>query len=441
MRKAVPWGSLLIGVSLVLAACATAPDYEQPGRVQNRAAEQAVSRAPEPLSDSNFDVYTASPEHPAVYVSAPSAPVQQTPTQPPSRRQSMDLQLQSPMVVPLPAQRMPAPRPMPQAEPVVRSAPTRVNTPSRLPLMGSSINSAADNDDSRLFVHNDRSAFAAPPSVTRAQPPISQPVTQAPMSRPPTTQQRYAAPTAGTDRDSLLSLGPGDVVTMTIVGYPELRSVLYVANDGSISVPMAGVVQVGGMEPAAAAQRVAQAYSAGEYLVDPQVNLVVSESHSQQISVLGEVRSPGRFPVQTRLGVFDALALGGGVSELGADDVYVLRREGGRMARYDVDLHGALQGAQGSSYLELQPGDTVIVPRAEQFYIYGEVRAPNAYRLRPGMTVMQALALGGGLTERGSDRRVEIKRKQPDGDVHSLGAELGDRLQPDDVIYVKERFF
>ncbi|MDT0496997.1 hypothetical protein RM530_06405 [Algiphilus sp. W345] len=110
------------------------------------------------------------------------------------------------------------------------------------------------------------------------------------MTRPPTTQQRYAAPAAGTDRDLLLPLGPGDVVTMTIVGYPELRSVLYVANDGSMSVPMAGVER---------------ADSAAEYLVNPQVRLEVSESHSQQISVPGEVRSPGCFPVQTHLGVFD----------------------------------------------------------------------------------------------------------------------------------------
>ena len=100
-----------------------------------------------------------------------------------------------------------------------------------------------------------------------------------------------------------------------------------------------------------------------------------------------------------------------------------------------------LDSPRSASLFELRGGDSVVAPKAETFYIYGEVRQPNAYRLKPGMTVIQALSVAGGLTERGSDKRVQIKRKQRNGALETVQAELNSTIWPDDVIYVKERLF
>ena len=138
-----------------------------------------------------------------------------------------------------------------------------------------------------------------------------------------------------------------------------------------------------------------------------------------------------------------ALALAGGIAETGGQRVTVLRYQDGRLQRREVDLTGlAGEGdLRGTPALMLRPGDTVMVPEAARFYIYGEVRQPNAYRLEADMTVVQALSLSGGLTERGTDQRIEIKRKLDNGQLATLPAELNSPVHPNDVIYVRERIF
>jgi polysaccharide export outer membrane protein len=91
--------------------------------------------------------------------------------------------------------------------------------------------------------------------------------------------------------------------------------------------------------------------------------------------------------------------------------------------------------------LTLRGGDSVFVPPAEMFYVYGEVGAPNMYRLERGMTVEQAISRSGGITDKGSRRRIEIRRHEPDGSYVTRRGELVELVRADDVIRVKERIF
>jgi len=239
-----------------------------------------------------------------------------------------------------------------------------------------------------------------------------------------------------------LALGPGDVVNIQVYGRPELSSTSYVADDGTLQMPLAGTVQVSGLSPAQASQRVADALKAGKFLVDPQVSIILSQFRSQQVSVLGDVRSPARFPVEARTTVFDLLALAGGVTESGADVIYLLRPDrSGHVSRYPIDLKGLTDSGRAIPMITLRGGDTVFVPRAEQFYISGEVAAPNMYRIEPGMTVMQAMSRGGGVTPRGSENRVEIRRRLANNSYVTVTPQLTDPVLPNDVIRVKERLF
>lgn len=237
------------------------------------------------------------------------------------------------------------------------------------------------------------------------------------------------------------TIGPGDTVQITVLGRPELAATGNVSGDGLVTAALVGAVPVLGLTPQQAAQRIARAYKDGQFLVDPQVTVTMTEYQSQQLSVLGEVTSPGRFPMRTRLSILDALALAGGIKATGAQLAYILRPEDAVVTRYEVDLDALLQAGAGQQYFELLAGDTVVVPKAEVFYIYGEVKAPNAYPLKSGTTVIQALSLAGGLTDKGSDRRIDIKRRDAGGRLQTVAASLNDSLKPDDVVYIRERLF
>jgi polysaccharide export outer membrane protein len=248
---------------------------------------------------------------------------------------------------------------------------------------------------------------------------------------------------SGPDRP-LLQLGPGDQVKMDVFGRPEMDTTTYIADDGSIRVPLAGPVTVGGLSPAEAGKKVETALKQGQYLVDPHVTFTVVQSRSQRVSVLGEVRAPGRYPIESNSTVLDLLAQAGGATEKGSDIIYILRADAsGNLQRRAVNLKGTVdaQDATPAVLQTLRGGDSIFVPVAEQFYIAGEVRQPAMYRLESGMTLVQAIARAGGITERGSTSRVQIKRRGPKGDYVVISAKPNEKIQVDDVITVKERIF
>jgi polysaccharide export outer membrane protein len=249
-------------------------------------------------------------------------------------------------------------------------------------------------------------------------------------------------PAAANTAGPLSPLGPGDSVTLHVFGQPDMDTVLGVADDGTIRVPLAGSIPVGGLSAEAAARRVEKAFKDGGFFVDPHVTLTITQSLSQRVSVLGEVRQPGRYPVDAKTSIIDLLAQAGGQTEFASDTVYVLRTDAaGAVKRYPVNLKtltgpGALAPTQF-----LHAGDSVFVPRAEQFFILGEVQKPAMYKLEPNLTVIQAISLAGGVTAKGSDRRVEIKRAGKDGQQLIVKPKPNDLVQPDDVIRVKESIF
>jgi len=125
----------------------------------------------------------------------------------------------------------------------------------------------------------------------------------------------------------------------------------------------------------------------------------------------------------------------------GADTVKVLTHRDGKAVTRAIDLPAIFRGGDATSNIQIENGDTIYVERAPVFYIYGEVTRAGAYRLEPGLTVMQAISLGGGITPRGSDRRLKLRRAGADGKIVETDASLRDAVKADDVIYVKESLF
>jgi polysaccharide export outer membrane protein len=268
----------------------------------------------------------------------------------------------------------------------------------------------------------------------------AQPAAPAPQPLPPPAVPGAAA--AANAVSPLTPLGPGDSVTLHVFGQPDMDTVLGIADDGTIRVPLAGSVQVGGLSAESAARRIEKTFKDDGVFVDPHVTLTVTQSLSQRVSVLGEVHTPGRYPVDSKTNIIDLLAQAGGQTEFASDTVYVLRTDAaGNVKRYPVNLK-SLTGPGASAPTQLlRGGDSVYVPRAEQFFILGEVQKPSMYKLEPNLTVLQAISLAGGVTPKGSDRRVEIKRAGKDGQQVIIKPKPNDLVEPDDVIRVKESIF
>ena len=249
------------------------------------------------------------------------------------------------------------------------------------------------------------------------------------------------APAAlGQTRDAL---GEGDTVRVTVFQNPDLTTETRISARGSITFPLIGEVALAGLDAAGAEARIARRLVEGKFLLKPQVSLRVMSVASRQVSVLGQVVRPGRYPldgVATKL--TDMLALAGGISPTGDDNVIVMTRRDGKPRRLDIDVPYMYRTGDMAKDIELESGDVVYVNRAPVFYIYGEVQRGGAYRLEPAMTVMQALSVGGGMTPRGTVRGLKITRRGPDGgESRRIDAALTDRVQPDDVIYVRESLF
>jgi polysaccharide export outer membrane protein len=249
------------------------------------------------------------------------------------------------------------------------------------------------------------------------------------------------APAQADPASRIIQLGPGDSVNIQVYGQPDMTTTVYVSDDGTIPVPLAGPVQVAGKSPSEASQKIEKALKDGKFLIDPHVTLAVVVSRSQRVSVLGQVGHPGLYPIESNTTIFDLLALAGGALDTSADEIFLLRPDAaGNVQRYPINLKGLDDARKSIPTQALRGGDSVFVPRAEQFYIYGEVTAPNKYRVEPQMTVIQAISRAGGVTPRGSERRVDIKRLS-NGNYITLKAKLNDLVKPDDVIHVKESIF
>lgn len=237
-------------------------------------------------------------------------------------------------------------------------------------------------------------------------------------------------------------LTAGDSIRVQVFQSPDLTVEARIAESGTISYPLIGTVELGGLTVSAAEKKIADALRTGGFLVRPQVNIVLVQIRGSQVSVLGQVNRPGRFPLDTAsMRVTDLLAMAGGTTAVGEDLVVLTGVREGRPFRRMIDIPALFQPNAADANLIVTGGDTIFVPRAPVFYIYGEAQRPGSYRIERGMTVMQALATGGGPTNRGSETRLRLHRTNASGVVEQTTPTFADVLQPNDVLYVRESLF
>ncbi|PKO39479.1 MAG: polysaccharide export protein EpsE [Betaproteobacteria bacterium HGW-Betaproteobacteria-6] len=238
-------------------------------------------------------------------------------------------------------------------------------------------------------------------------------------------------------------LGAGDAIKISVFQNPDLTVETRVAESGTITYPLIGAVQLGGLSIADAERAIANKLRDGGFVQKPQVNILLMQFKGNQVSVLGMVNRPGRYPIETgNTRLTDMLATAGGAIPSGGTDVIILSGvRDGKAFRREIDIPDMLLSGDTELDVRVAGGDIIYVHRAPVFYIYGEVQRGGSYRLERNMTVLQGLAQGAGLTVRGTERGLRIHRRGPDGKVQVISPEKSDLIQADDVLYVQESFF
>lgn len=289
-------------------------------------------------------------------------------------------------------------------------------------------------------------APSSPPLRTLKLPMDTQWVTDAPSAPQAATATGPAA--TGDEAPNNVTVGAGDQIFITVFGQPDMSAEVTVNDNQQVTLPLLGTLKVGGLSPAAIEKLVAQRLRDGEYLRSPEVSVQVRQVRSQMVSVLGEVQRPGRFALTGKLSVLDALATAGGLTQRADRTITLIRRmpsadssKPGVRQEIQIALDQVVDVVTGGADQELRNDDVLFVGQQKQFYVHGEVRKPGAYPMEPELTLMRVLAISGGVTERGSLRRIRIHRKDATQTMQEITPVLNSPILSGDVVYVNERLF
>lgn len=268
---------------------------------------------------------------------------------------------------------------------------------------------------------------------------------------PPSTQLPSASappPSGSASGAPDYVIGPQDILKVTVFDEPTMSGTYRVDTDGSFQYPMLGRVAAAGRSVRDIEQMLKTKLEDG-YIKRAQVAVDVDQFRSRSIFIVGEVRSPGKYPMSGQMSLIEALAAAGSTTPTASPEVLILRpRDPGAAQPLTPDQVeqtnvrrinlADLQLGRLSENLTLMEGDTIFVPKAEKFYMTGQIRNPGAYTFERGLTVLQAISLAGGLTEKGSNRRLKVIRTVK-GKKTQQGIDLNGVIQPGDTLVIPQR--
>ena len=246
-------------------------------------------------------------------------------------------------------------------------------------------------------------------------------------------------------------VGPSDVLAITVFDQADLGGKFAVEADGTFTFPLIGRLRAGGLTLREVEESLRKELSNG-FFKNPQVSVAVEQYRSQRVFIVGEVKNAGTYALTGDMTLIEALARAGSATEAASGEALIVRtkagarrdgpvlpdqEEGADVIRVDIK---ELQSGKLSQNAQLQDNDTIFIPRAELVYVFGQVKNPGAYPLQKGTTVLQALSLAGGVTDRGATGRIRVARVVR-GSKIELKIKLEDDVRPGDTLIVPERFF
>jgi len=238
-------------------------------------------------------------------------------------------------------------------------------------------------------------------------------------------------------------IGTEDVVKVTVYNHPELTTSERVSGEGSITLPLIGEIKVAGLSTDLAAKKIAAGLSDG-FIVDPNVSVFIVEFRSKKTIIMGQVNRPGIYMLSGNTTFLELLSLAGGLTKDAGARATIKRKSAGREREegiLTIDLKKLIESGETSLDVTLMDGDNVYIGKAGVFYITGEVKSPAAYKSEEGLTLIKAVTMAGGFTEKAAPKRIRIIRKIDKQEKVIQRAGMDETVFPDDIIIIPESFF
>jgi polysaccharide biosynthesis/export protein len=244
-------------------------------------------------------------------------------------------------------------------------------------------------------------------------------------------------------QESLL-IGPGDLIQVEVMDTPEMQQQVRVTDDGNVSLAYVGSIHVAGETPSAAAAAIQGALIEKKVMRHPQVTVKMQELATQDVSILGQVHTPGTYSITTPQTILKVLSLAGGLTDAADRHVTIKRSKSTEPIRYYVS-NNAEQAL--SNVVMVYPGDTILVARAPMIYVMGDVNRPGGYVIATNdarLSLLQVIAMAGSANKTAVQSHVRLIRTTEHGEVElpvqldaiQKGKKPDMMLQPDDIVYV-----
>lgn len=251
-------------------------------------------------------------------------------------------------------------------------------------------------------------------------------------------------------------IGPEDEISITVWDHPDLTRKIRVNLEGKISFPLIGEVSVGGLTTIEIEKKIGELLNK-DYIINPQVSVVIESYKSSKVSIMGEVKMPGPYALTRRMNVVEALSMAGGLLSEADHEIMIVRPkksdQAGRALLPEevedseiirIQIRDMLQREgdmeEKARNIEVRNGDTIFVPKARMFYVTGEVMKPGQYAYQRGMSLLHAISTAGGFTEKARRSKVKVVR-QSQGKKVELSLTLDKPIEPGDTVIVPESFW
>ncbi len=249
------------------------------------------------------------------------------------------------------------------------------------------------------------------------------------------------APVVGNALDYII--GESDVLKIDVYGHDDLSSVARVSGNGMINFPLLGQVRVAGLTVSEISLRLSAKLSDG-YIVSPQVSVFIKEFRSQKAVIMGEVVKPGLYELKGRTSFLELISIAGGLTRDAGETAIVKRKsreKSGEEKIATIDLKRLIEEGETSLDIPVIEGDSIFIAKAGRVYVTGEVKRPDAYKLDDDTSVIKAITMAGGFTDKASASRVKIIRKVDEEEVVLDDVNMDDPVFDGDVIVIPESFF
>jgi polysaccharide export outer membrane protein len=238
-------------------------------------------------------------------------------------------------------------------------------------------------------------------------------------------------------------VGEGDVLKITVYDHDDLTTTVRISAEGAITFPLIGQVGVAGLTLSQITKKISSLLSDG-YIVNPQVNIFIEEFRSKKVFILGEVNKPGLHVLHGTTTFLELISEAGGLTK-DAGDKAVIKRKPNPSSKKEItisiDLRSLLENGDTSQDIPIMDGDSVYIAKAGVYYVTGEVKKPDAYKFEEGTTIIKAVTIAGGFTDKASKGGIKIIRKAKGKEEVLKDVDMDEQILPDDVIVVPESFF